>query len=176
MPNTSLALAPTARPGTRTVGQLREAFSGHHDLAMAVRGLTRRSCLPRRGCFSGFCGDQGPDRAAAPCQKWTAEGRRFHGLEWVCPWPRWRKGCACLLAIDSAHHDDFMHDFRRTPVVVCCLCGADGGACWAGLPRAGLGATAGHARTGRRRHGAKPGPSPCRPGPYRPSWPTWPPP
>ena len=98
------------------VGQLREAFSGHHDLAMAVRGPDQALLFATPGVvFPDSVATRGPDRAAAPLQKWTAEGRRFHGLEWGMPMAPVAQGdVRVFFAIDSAHHDDFMHDFRRT--------------------------------------------------------------
>lgn len=98
------------------VGQLREAFSGHHDLVMAVRGPDQALLFATPGVvFPDSGGASGPDRAAAPLQKWTTQGRRFHGLEWGMPMaPAAHGDVRVFLAIDSAHHDDFMHDFRRT--------------------------------------------------------------
>jgi len=98
------------------VGQLREAFSGHHDLAMAVRGPDQALLFATPGVvFPDSVATRGPDRAAAPLQKWTTQGRRFHGLERGVPMAPVAHGdVRVFLAIDSAHHDDFMHDFRRT--------------------------------------------------------------
>ena len=83
------------------VGQLREAFSGHHDLAMAVRGPDQALLFATPGVVFGFGGDQGAGPQPRPCRNGPPKGGAFMGWN-GCPWPLVAQGdVRVFLAIDS---------------------------------------------------------------------------
>lgn len=85
-------------------------FAGHHELVMQIRGP------------SGALWFASPDvefpaslPAASDFSRWRAGGHTFHGLEKTLRAGTTAEDALTLvLALDTAHHEQFLHSFRMT--------------------------------------------------------------
>ena len=105
-------VATMDRPLTQAVvaKELAITFAGHHELAMQIRG-------PGGAIWFASPGVEFPvhGTTASGLSRWHAGGRTFHGLQKTLPTERAADGALTLtLALDTAHHDRFLHSFRWT--------------------------------------------------------------
>ncbi len=89
---------------------LASTFAGHHELVMQIRG-------PHGAVWFASPNVEFPATWATTSglNLWHAGGRTFHGLEVALPGGIPAGGALTLvLALDTAHHEQFLHHFRMT--------------------------------------------------------------
>lgn len=105
-------VATMDRPLTQAVvaKELATTFAGHHELAMQIRG-------PGGAIWFASPGVEFPVNGTTTSgfDRWHAGGRTFHGLQKTLPTKTTADGALTLiLALDTAHHDQFLQGFRWT--------------------------------------------------------------
>lgn len=105
-------VAKMDRPLTKAVvaKELASTFAGHHELAMQVRG-------PSGALWFASPNAEFPVNvtAASGFFQWRADGRMFRGLKKTLPAGAMAGGALTLtLALDTAHHEQFLRSFRLT--------------------------------------------------------------
>ncbi len=89
---------------------LASSFAGHHELVMQVRGPSGVVWFASPGVDFPLSLAAGPDLA-----HWRSGELAFHGLEKRLPGGTATEGALTLvLALDTAHHEQFLHSFRVT--------------------------------------------------------------
>ncbi len=89
---------------------LASTFAGHHEVVMQIRG-------PHGTIWFASPNVEFPATWATPSglYRWHAGGRTFHGLEMTLRGGTPAGGALTLvLALDTAHHERFLHHFRIT--------------------------------------------------------------
>lgn len=127
-------VATLDRPLTQAVvaKELATTFAGHHELAMQIRGPGGAIWFASPDVEFSV---NGP--TASGLARWHAGGRTFHGLQRTLPTQATADGALTLtLALDTAHHDQFLQGFRWTLwLFVACAVGLMGVLGWVAARR-----------------------------------------